>query len=221
MTHTYSADGRYLPITRLSLGPCSVTQVKTVDKDGYSALQIAFGNRKRLSQPMAKHLEKSLPAGEAGHLKKSPLFIREISIDENELPEIKPGDQIKVSDIFMEGDFIQVQSATKGRGFTGVMKRWGFHGGSKTHGQSDRQRAPGAIGQGTNPGRVHKGKKMAGHHGNQIKTIKGLKVIKIDPDKNELWVKGAVAGHPQTLVKATITKPVKREPKESGAKSNN
>lgn len=207
MTHAYSSDGRYLPVTRLALGPCPVTQVKTIGQDGYSALQIAFGSRKRLTRPMAKHLQKSLPAGEAGGLKKSPLFIREIPADDL---NIRPGDQIKVSAIFMEGDIVKVKSLTRGRGFTGVVKRWGFHGGPKTHGQSDRLRAPGAIGQGTLPGRVHKGKHMPGHYGNEIKTIKGLKVIKVDGQSNELWVKGAVAGHPQSLVEVEITKAVKR-----------
>lgn len=207
MTHAYSTDGRYLPVTRLALGPCPITQVKTVDQDGYSALQIAFGSRKRLTKPMAKHLEKS-------NLKKSPLFIREILTDKTEVVEVKPGDQIKVSDIFAEGDIVKVKSATRGRGFQGVVKRWGFAGGPKTHGQSDRLRAPGAIGQGTQPGRIHKGKKMAGHYGHEVRTIKGLRVIKVDSENNELWVKGAVAGHPESLVEVEITKPAKREQKE-------
>lgn len=207
MTHAYSADGRYLPVTRLMLGPCVVTQVKNMDKDGYSALQIAFGNRRRLTKPMAQHLLKS-------HLKKSPLFIREIPADSTELVAVKSGDQIKVSDVFMEGDIVKVKSATRGRGFQGVVKRWGFAGGPKTHGQSDRWRAPGAIGQGTLPGRVHKGKHMAGHYGNEIRTIKGLKVIKVDSENHQLWVKGAVAGHPESLVEVEITKFIKREKPE-------
>lgn len=197
MTHIYDENGRWWPITRLMIGPCQIIQVKNKEKDGYNAVQLGFGVRKRLSNAMKGHLAKA-------NIKSSPLYIYEAKIDDDE--NIKPGDLIKAVDIFSAGDMVKVSAKTKGRGFTGVVKRWGFSGGPKTHGQSDRHRAPGAIGQGTEPGRIHKGKKMPGHYGNKTKTIMGLKVIKVEGEKNELWVKGAVPGHTKTMVKVTVTK---------------
>ena len=120
-----------------------------------------------------------------------------------EAEEKKVGDSVKVTDIFIPGDKIKVTGTTKGRGFTGVVKRWGFRGGPKTHGQSDRHRAPGSIGQGTTPGRVFKGKKMAGRSGSSTKTITGLKVVRVDAEKNELWVSGAVPGAKGGIVKVS------------------
>lgn len=194
MTHTYDERGRYTPVTRLSLGPCVVTHMKTVEKDGYNAVQLAYGSVRHLDQPMKGHLKNA-------QLTTMPQFIVEVR---NGDEGIKIGDHLTVSDIFSAGDTVKVTGLTKGRGFTGVVKRWGFHGGPKTHGQSDRHRAPGAIGQGTDPGRVHKGKKMAGRHGQEQKSIMNLRVVKTDPEKNELWVNGAVPGYPSSKVTVTV-----------------
>lgn len=127
-------------------------------------------------------------------------FIREIKFSGEEK---KVGDIVKIADIFVNGDKVKATGTTKGKGFTGVVKRWGFHGGPRTHGQSDRHRAPGSIGQGTTPGRVFKGKKMAGRSGGSTKTVSGLKVVKVDGEKNELWVGGAVPGAKGGLVRVT------------------
>lgn len=193
MTHTYDDQGRWASVTRLSLGPCAVTQIRTLEKDGYRAVQLAYGSLKNVTRPMSGHLKKA-------NLTATPQFIVEVKNDDE---GTKIGDQVKVSDIFSAGDTVKVTGLTKGRGFTGVIKRWGFHGGPKTHGQSDRHRAPGAIGQGTTPGRIHKGKKMAGRHGHEQKSIMNLRVLKIDPEKNELWVSGAVPGYPNSKVTVT------------------
>lgn len=184
MNQTFVEDTR-VPVTWIKVGPCLVTQIKNLAKDGYWAVQLGFGTRK------AKNTPKSLQ----GHLKKIqnyPRYLREIRSDK-EL-EVKVGDQIKVSEIFKKGDLVEVQGTSKGKGFAGVVKRWHFAGGPKTHGQSDRQRAPGAIGQGTTPGRVHKGKKMAGRLGQQKVTIKNLIIVDINEEKNEMALSGPVPG---------------------------
>lgn len=178
MTHLWSETGKWGAVTRLSAEPMKVKQIKNIEKDGYSAVQFGIG------------------MGKNGKEK----FIREIRADGEEK---KVGDSAKVADIFIPGDKIKVTGTTKGKGFTGVVKRWGFAGGPKTHGQSDRHRAPGSIGQGTTPGRVFKGKKMAGRSGSSTKTVSGLKVVKVDAEKNELWVGGAVPGAKRGLVKMT------------------
>lgn len=175
MAHAWSETGNWVAVTRLSADPMKVRQIKTVDKDGYDAVQ--FG----------------IVFGKNGKEK----FIREI----RENGEVKIGDTVKVADIFSKGDKVKITGTTKGRGFTGVVKRWGFAGGPRTHGQSDRHRAPGSIGQGTTPGRVYRGKKMAGRSGGVTKTISGFKLIKVDADKNELWVGGAMPGAKGGLVK--------------------
>ncbi len=176
MTHSWSETGNWVAVTRLNMEPMKVKQIKNNKKDGYSAVQFGFGLRRDGQER----------------------FIREARGDGEEK---KVGDTIKVADIFNPGDKIKVTGTTKGKGFTGVVKRWGFAGGPRTHGQSDRHRAPGSIGQGTTPGRVFKGKKMAGRSGSSTKTISGLKVIKVDPEKNELWVGGAVPGAKGGIVK--------------------
>ena len=135
-----------------------------------------------------------------GHIKKAglkviPRFLREVSANqEEESSNLKVGDEIKVGDIFKPGDIVDVTGTSKGKGFTGVVKRWGFAGGPRTHGQSDRERAPGSIGSTTTPGRGLKGKKMAGRAGGEKVTIKNLKVIEVNPEKNLLLVKGLVPG---------------------------
>lgn len=181
MTHLWSETGKWVAATRLNMEPMKVKRIKNIEKDGYSAVQFGFGLRSGGNER----------------------FIGEIR---GEMEEKKVGDTIKVADIFIPGDKIKVTGTTKGKGFTGVVKRWGFRGGPKTHGQSDRHRAPGSIGQGTTPGRVFKGKKMAGRSGSSTKTVSGLKVVKVDAEKNELWVGGAVPGAKGNLVKVTVTK---------------
>lgn len=212
MTHAYDNTGRWVSVTRLAVGPCTVTQVKKIaEADGYNAVQLVFGKTRHLNQPLAGHLK---PAS----LTQAPRFIQEIRQDDE---SVSVGDQVKVSDVFQEGDVVKVTGWTKGRGFAGVVKRWGFSGGPKTHGQSDRHRAPGSIGQGTDPGRVHKGKKMPGKYGPDRKSIKNLRVFKVDSEKNELWVRGAVPGHTNNKVVVSILKASPREAKNEEVNETN
>ena len=181
MTQIFKDDGTVEAVTAIEAGPCIITQVKTADKEGYNAVQLAYGAAKKLNQPERKHL------GDLGLFKN----LREFRVDN--APEAEVGQVVNV-DIFQADDTVDVIGTSKGRGFAGVMKRHGFSGGPKTHGQSDRARAPGSVGAGTSPGHVFKGKRMAGHMGNERVTVKNLKVIKIDQDRNIIMVKGAVPG---------------------------
>ncbi len=196
MGQTYVAGTR-VPVTSVSISPSVVTQVKTNEKDGYWGIQIGYGNKriKSTSKPLQGHLKKTSTK------EFSPKFLREIRSEKE--TEIKVGDQIKASDIFKVGDKIAVQGISKGKGFAGVVKRWRFAGGPKTHGQSDRQRAPGSIGQTTTPGRVFKGKHMAGRMGGDMVTTKNLHVISLDFEKNEMLVSGAIPGKFGDLLKIT------------------
>ncbi len=182
-TQAFLENGTRVPLTHVYVGENSVSQIKTVEKDGYSAVQVAFGERNKIAKPLAGHLKK------AG-LKKSPRFLREIRVGEVE--GIGIGAAILPEEVLKPGDKIDVVGISKGKGFAGGVKRWGFRGGPKTHGQSDRHRAPGSIGQGTTPGRVYKGKKMAGRMGNEQVTIKNLEVI--DIKDGEVIIKGLVPG---------------------------
>lgn len=197
----YDETGKWLTVTRLALGPCTVLQARNMEKDGYRAVQLSFGTKRNTTKPMAGHLKKS-------GTDRMPLFISEVKTDEAP----NAGSKITASDVFFTGDLINVAGVTRGKGFTGVVKRWGFHGGPKTHGQSDRHRAPGSIGQGTTPGRVYKGKKMAGRSGTARQTIRNLSVVKILP--NEIWVTGAVPGARGAYVEATVIKPMPRDKQE-------
>ena len=187
MTQIFREDGRVVPVTVIEAGPCVVTQVKTLENDGYEAVQLGFGDVKRRNKP------------QAGHLKNSKLsrYLREVSTDDTS--EFEVGQTIGV-DIFEAGEKIDVIGKSKGRGFAGVMKRWNFGGGPRTHGQSDRARAPGSIGGGTTPGKVYKGLKMAGHMGNRRITVKGLEIVEIDFERNLLLVKGGIPGATNSLV---------------------
>ena len=191
MTQVFDDTGRSIPVTVINAGPCYVSQIKTKDKDGYRAVQIGFMELKE------KHTNKP----NTGHLKKADLkplkYLREFELPLNE--EVKVGDELKV-DIFREGEEVVVTGNAKGRGFQGVMKRHGFHGGQKTHGQSDRERAPGSIGQSSDPSRVIKGMKMGGKMGNNRVTIPLVQVVKIDTERNLIFVKGPVPGGPNTLI---------------------
>ena len=187
MTQIFRDNGEMEPITAIEAGPCAVTQVKTAAKEGYNAVQLGFGQSKRLN------------SAERGHLKGLEQFrhLRESRVDDIET--IKVGDRIDVS-LFKEGDRVEVIGISKGKGFAGVVKRHHFAGGPKTHGQSDRHRHPGAIGSTTSPGRVWKGLRMAGHMGVDRVTVKGLEVMKADPARNLLLVKGAVPGYKNGLL---------------------
>jgi len=176
---TFDNEACRLVVTLVKALPLKVTQVKTNKKDGYFGLQV------KITKDEKKKAKK--------------LLLRELRQPEES--ELKVGAVIKIADVFKVGDYVQVRGMTKGKGFAGVVKRWGFRGGPKTHGQSDRERAPGSIGQRTTPGRIWKGKKMAGHMGARQKTIKGLKVYKIDEEKNELWLTGLVPGAKGGLLK--------------------
>lgn len=180
MTQICRDDGTAEAVTAIEAGPCSVTQVKTVDKESYNAVQLGFGQAKRLN------------SAQRGHLKDSSQFkyLREFRIED---VGIKVGDRVDVS-LFKTGDLVDITGWSKGKGFAGVVKRHHFAGGPKTHGQSDRHRAPGSIGATTSPGRVLKGMRMAGHMGNSRVTVRNLEVVKADPDRNLLLVRGAVPG---------------------------
>ncbi|MFQ5886833.1 MAG: 50S ribosomal protein L3, partial [Anaerolineae bacterium] len=177
--------GNVIPVTVIEAGPCFVTQVKPKERDGYQSIQLGFEEVKL----------KRLTKGQLGHLRKRDLpplrYLREIRV--NDVSGYEEGQKIRVS-IFDVGDLVDVAGISKGRGFAGVVKRHGFKGGPKTHGQSDRHRAPGSIGQTTTPGRVYKGKRMAGHMGNERVTVQNLRVVLVDPERNLLAVKGAVPG---------------------------
>ncbi len=191
MTRIFDEQGNVVPVTVVQAGPCYVTQVRTVERDGYSAVQLGFEEKK----------EKNTPRPLLGLFKKAnvpPLrHLREFRIGEDE--EYHPGDVVRV-DIFQPGDVVKVSGTSKGRGFAGVVKRHGFGGGPKTHGQSDRLRAPGSIGQSSFPSKVFKGTRMAGRMGNKRVTVTGLKIVKVDVDNNLLFVKGAIPGARNSLV---------------------
>lgn len=187
MTSIYSAAGKNLPCTILEVGPCVVTQVRTLEKDGYKAIQLGFGDRteKRTSKAMQ------------GHFKRAGVGIkRKIAEFRGFANELNAGDELKVEDIFNEGEFVSVSGLTKGKGFQGVVKRHGFAGvGQATHGQHNRLRAPGSIGAASTPARVFKGMRMAGQMGNTRVTIENLEVVKVLAEDGVLVVKGAVPGH--------------------------
>lgn len=187
MSRIFREDGRVVPVTMIQAGPCSVTQIKTSETDGYEAVQLGFDPVKKLNKPKTGHLKGSTAVR----------HLREVRADD--VTEFEPGQQISV-DIFEPGELVDVIGKSKGRGFAGVMKRHGFGGGPRTHGQSDRARAPGSIGGGTTPGRVFKGLKMAGHMGNSRVTVKNLEVVQVDPERNLLFLKGGVPGAPNGLL---------------------
>jgi large subunit ribosomal protein L3 len=184
MTQIFDENGAAVPVTLIEAGPCFVTQVKTAEKDGYLAVQLGFEEIK----------PKRLTGGELGHLKKSNLppmrFLREFSSKNHELKE---GDVVKV-DVFGLGEKVDVVGTSKGRGFQGGVKRYHFKGGPKTHGQSDRERAPGSRSSGTTPGRVYKGSRGPGHMGDDRVTSQNLKIAVVDVERNLLGVRGAVPG---------------------------
>lgn len=191
MTRIFDESGKVIPVTVIQAGPCYVTQKKTVQNDGYSAIQIGFEEteQRKLTRPEWMRLKKvNLP----------PLrHLRELRMSDVSGYEV--GQKLLV-DLFKPGDKVDVTGLSKGRGFAGVVKRHGFGGGPATHGQSDRHRAPGSIGSGTTPGRVYKGTRMAGHMGSHTSTVQNLQVVMVDPERNLLLVRGAVPGAKNGLV---------------------
>ncbi len=187
MTQVFLADGTVEAVTAIEAGPCVVTQVKTQEKEGYDAVQLGFGTSKRLNNP------------EKGHLKGLGLFphLREFKVDSTK--DLQVGQKVDAG-LFKAGERVDITGISKGKGYAGVVKRYHFRGGPKTHGQSDRLRAPGAIGSTTFPGRVYKGKHMSGHMGAAQVTVKNLKVVQAEPAKNLLLIEGAVPGAENGLV---------------------
>ncbi len=189
MTTYYHDDGTAESVTAVEVGPCVVTQVKTEARDGYEAVQIGFTVARKLNSPETGHQGRS--GSRFSHL-------QEFSV--GDLSEFEVGQELK-ADIFEVGETIKVIGTSKGRGFSGVVRRWNFKGGPKTHGQSDRHRAPGSIGAGTSPGRVWPGTKMPGHYGVDRVTVKGLKVVATDVDKNVVLVRGSIPGAKNGIVR--------------------
>ncbi|MDY6873123.1 MAG: 50S ribosomal protein L3 [Chloroflexota bacterium] len=197
MTQIFDDDGIALPVTLIEAGPCYVTQVKSLDDDGYSAVQLGFDEVK----------PKRLTGGQLGHLERNELpplkVLREFRISE---PDVAEGDQLKV-DLFEMGERVDIVGTSKGRGFAGVVKRYHFAGGPKTHGQSDRQRAPGSLGSGTTPGRVFKGKRGPGRMGNERVTSSNVRVVLVDAERNLIAVDGSVPGPKGGIV---VVKPARK-----------
>jgi large subunit ribosomal protein L3 len=186
MTSVFDETGQVIPCTVIETGPCFVAQIKTVERDGYEAVQLGFDVKKErlVSKPQAGHFKR------AGA--KPTRILREFR--GNGLGEVQPGQEIRVDKVFAKGDVVSVIGTSKGRGFQGVVKRHHFGGGFRTHGQSDRERAPGSIGSSSHPSRVFKGMRMAGRMGGERVTVHNLKVVGVIADSNLLLLKGSVPG---------------------------
>jgi len=190
MTSIFSADGKNVPCTLIEAGPCVVTQVKTLEKDGYEAVQVGVGERKD------KHSTKAM----MGHFKKAGTTPKRKLVEFPIYNDAKLGDEITV-EAFEEGDFVDVAGTSKGKGFQGVVKRHGFAGvGDATHGQHNRMRAPGSVGAASYPARVFKGMKMAGQTGNKRVTAINLEVVKIRAERNIIVIKGSIPGAKESIV---------------------
>ena len=187
VTQVFQADGTMVAVSVVAVEPNTVTRLRTVERDGYTAVQVGAEPSKRLSKP------------EAGQLKDLPQVakIREFRVDA--VGDYTVGQQIGMADLFAEGDLVDITGVSKGKGFAGHIKRHHFHRGPKTHG-SDHHRAPGSIGPGTTPGRVYKGMRMAGHMGDEQVTVKKVKVVRMDSERNLILVKGSVPGPRNSVV---------------------
>lgn len=186
MTSIFDDAGHVIPCTVIEAGPCFVTQIKTVDRDGYEAVQIGFGEKR-------ERLVNKPDRGRFTRAGVKPLrLVREFR--GNGVSEVQPGQEIRVETVFAKGDTVSVIGTSKGKGFQGVVKRHHFGGGFRTHGQSDRERAPGSIGSSSHPSRVFRGMRMAGRMGGDRVTVRNLKVVGIIPDSNLLLVRGSVPG---------------------------
>jgi large subunit ribosomal protein L3 len=190
MSSLFSQEGHQIPVTVLEVGPCVVTQIKTRAIDGYDALQVGFveKRKKRINKPLQGHFKKSGGNGYA--------FLKEISVDDPS--EYTLGQALTV-DMFQVGERVDISGVSKGKGFSGVVKRWGFRGGKGTHG-SMFHRAPGSVGASATPSKIIKGRKMPGHHGNRRVTVRNLEIVDIRPDQHLLMVKGAIPGCRSGLV---------------------
>ena len=191
MTSLFAADGKYIPCTVVEAGPCVVTQVRTTEVDGYNAVQLSFGEKK----------EKRTTSALKGHFKKAGTTPKRKVVEFKHFPEMPAfGTEVKV-DIFTEGDFVDVVGTSKGKGFQGVVKRHNFSGvGGSSHGQHDRQRAPGSRGASSWPSRVFKGIRTAGHMGAERVKLQNLQVVKVVPEQNIIIIKGAIPGHNGSFV---------------------
>lgn len=196
MTQLLTAKGAVVPVTVIEAGPCFITQIKSMEQDGYTAIQLGYQETK----------PRRLTKGEIGHLRRRNAnlpalrVLREIRMKNT--ADFTVGQKL-LADIFTAGERVDVKGTSKGRGFQGGVRRHGFHGGPRTHGQSDRLRAPGSISSGTTPGRIYKGKRMAGHMGSAPVTVSNLRVELVDPERNLLAVRGAVPGARGGLVVIT------------------
>ncbi len=187
MTQIFEETGKAIPVTVIEAGPCPIVQVKTQERDGYQAVQLGFGARKehKFNNPLKGHFAKAnVPPTQ---------ILREFKVES--LDEVNVGDTVDAS-LFSEGELVDVTGTSKGHGFTGVVKRWGFAGGRKSHGGEQDLRRPGSIGASATPSRVFKGKKMPGRYGAKRHTVQNLQVIQADPERNLLVVKGAIPGPP-------------------------
>jgi large subunit ribosomal protein L3 len=198
MTQVYGDDGKAYALTAIEAGPCTVAQLKTVETDGYNAAQLGFGEK---GQPKSSKKKKR------GKEKVKYSNLRELRLDD--IGDIEAGQRVDVS-LFKAGDLVNVSGISKGKGFAGTVKRHHFAGGPKTHGQSDRHRAPGSIGSTSTPGRVLKGMRMAGHMGNKQATVLNLEVYQADAERNLLLLKGAVPGAKNSLLLIKKSRRVKR-----------
>ena len=191
MTQVFDPDGLVVPVTIIKAGPCFVTQIKTSEKEGYNSVQLAFLDKK----------EKRTSKPEKGHFAKANVtpkrVVREFPFNNQDKLEL--GAEIKV-DRFAAGDFVTITGISKGKGFQGVMKRHNFSGGQQTHGQSDRLRAPGSIGQGSSPSRVYKGMKMGGRMGNDRITLDSVEVVKVDAENNLIYLRGSIPGSKNSVL---------------------
>ena len=185
MTRVFDENGNIVPVTVLQAGPCMVIQIKTTQKDGYEAVQVGYGERK------PKHMTKPLQ----GHFDAAGVPAQKVLAEFDKVPgfEYKTGQAFHVG-LFQEGEYVNVSGTSKGKGFSGVIKRHNFSRQKKTHGTGHTERAPGSIGQASDPSRVFPGMKMAGHHGNAKVTVENLEVVKVDKENNQLLVRGAVPG---------------------------
>jgi large subunit ribosomal protein L3 len=186
MTQLFDETGAVVPVTVVEAGPCPVVQIRTQEKEGYQAVQLGFGNKKT-SRATKAEIGHAAKAGLAA----APEVLREFSVAADQAPAM--GDRVTV-ELFEVGGKVKITGTTKGRGFQGVVKRHGFAGGRASHGASRVHRAPGSIGAGTNPSRVIKGKRLPGHMGSAQHTVRNLQVAKVDPERNLLYIRGAVPG---------------------------
>lgn len=209
MTQRFVEGGNLVPVTVIETGPCTVVQVRTRERDGYSALQVGFGSRK----------EKNLPKATRGHMSKAGRsnFASLLEFRLRQEGDFQVGQEIKLAELFKAGDQVDVTGTSKGKGFQGVVKRYGFAGQTATHGSHESFRGPGSVGCRSYPGRIFKGKRMDGHMGQEKTTTQNLRVVEVRPDENLLMVKGAVPGATGTQV--VVRPAIKRQRTQLAAAS--